>query len=132
MLPFIIVHTNKDTVIECEMDEEGTEVFFNFSQPFEIHDDNEVCKKLGLILTAFHCGTQILYRLQLDTNNLFGEVNPHGQQLGLPNAVAQQEVPPDPQQNQQQQQWITQNLRNKIVIFLQTKSLQMRTTQTIG
>lgn len=48
MLPFIIVHTGTETVIECEMDEDGTDVFFNFSLPFEIHDDNEILYRLKL------------------------------------------------------------------------------------
>lgn len=41
-MPFIIVHTSKDTTIECQMDSKATEVFFNFSQPFEIHNDSEL------------------------------------------------------------------------------------------
>ncbi|KAL0479484.1 hypothetical protein AKO1_007661 [Acrasis kona] len=47
-LPFIIVQTANETLIECEMDQEGTEVYFNFNQPFEIHDDNEILYRLGL------------------------------------------------------------------------------------
>nr|CAG4711712.1 unnamed protein product [Naegleria fowleri] len=47
-LPFIIVHTSKSTQIECEMDENRSEVFFNFDKPFEIHDDNEILYRLGL------------------------------------------------------------------------------------
>lgn len=46
-LPFIIVHTDNETNIECEMDTPMTEVFFNFSAPFEIHDDNEILSRLG-------------------------------------------------------------------------------------
>jgi transcription factor Dp-1 len=46
-LPFIIVHTDNETSIECEMDTPMTEVFFNFSAPFEIHDDNEILSRLG-------------------------------------------------------------------------------------
>lgn len=41
-MPFIIVHTAKETTIECQMDTNSTEVFFNFSQPFEIHNDSEL------------------------------------------------------------------------------------------
>ncbi|EFC41842.1 predicted protein [Naegleria gruberi] len=47
-LPFIIVHTSKSTQIECEMDENRSEVFFNFDKPFEIHDDNEILYRLNL------------------------------------------------------------------------------------
>uniref|UniRef100_A0A7S2SN84 Uncharacterized protein n=1 Tax=Mucochytrium quahogii TaxID=96639 RepID=A0A7S2SN84_9STRA len=47
-LPFIVVNTGKDTIIECEMAENQTDIFFNFNQPFEIHDDNEVLKRLQM------------------------------------------------------------------------------------
>lgn len=30
------------------MAEDRSEYFFNFSQPFEIHDDNEVLRRMGL------------------------------------------------------------------------------------
>lgn len=47
-LPFIIIHTKKETSIECEMSEDRTEYFFDFSLPFSIHDDNEILKRMGL------------------------------------------------------------------------------------
>jgi len=47
-LPFIVIHTKKDTAIECEMNSDRTEYFFDFSAPFSIHDDNEILKRLGL------------------------------------------------------------------------------------
>lgn len=39
-LPFIIINTGSQTVIQCEMTEDRSDVFFNFSAPFEINDDN--------------------------------------------------------------------------------------------
>jgi hypothetical protein len=48
-LPFIIIHTKKETAIECEMSEDRTEYFFDFSHPFSIHDDNEILKRMGLL-----------------------------------------------------------------------------------
>ena len=45
-LPFIIINTRKDTVIDCEMAEDRQEIFFNFSAPFEIHDDSETLKRM--------------------------------------------------------------------------------------
>ena len=39
-LPFIIVNTKNTTVIECEVAEDRSAYFFNFSLPFEIHDDS--------------------------------------------------------------------------------------------
>lgn len=47
-LPFIIVHTAQKTIIECQMDEDGTDVFFDFSDSFVLHDDNEILYQLGL------------------------------------------------------------------------------------
>jgi len=35
-------------VIDCEMAEDKHDIFFNFSMPFEIHDDNEILKRMGL------------------------------------------------------------------------------------
>jgi transcription factor Dp-1 len=47
-LPFIIINTGSQTVIQCEMTEDRSDVFFNFSAPFEINDDNEVLKRMEL------------------------------------------------------------------------------------
>lgn len=47
-LPFIVVNTGKDTVIQCEMSEDRQDIFFNFSAPFEINDDTELLRRLGL------------------------------------------------------------------------------------
>jgi hypothetical protein len=47
-LPFIVVNTNRKTVIECEMADNRTDIFFNFNAPFEIHDDNEMLKRMGM------------------------------------------------------------------------------------
>ena len=47
-LPFIIVNTRKETVIDCEMAEDRQEIFFNFSEPFEIHDDTEILKRMNM------------------------------------------------------------------------------------
>jgi hypothetical protein len=51
-LPFILINTKPETKIECVMDEPRSEVFFTFSQPFEIHDDNEVLRKMNLYETT--------------------------------------------------------------------------------
>ncbi|KAH9141131.1 hypothetical protein LEN26_005250 [Aphanomyces euteiches] len=47
-LPFILVNTSKETVIQCEMSEDRQDIFFNFSGPFEINDDSEILKRMGL------------------------------------------------------------------------------------
>jgi len=47
-LPFIVVNTKKETVVDCEMAEDKQEIFFNFSAPFEIHDDSETLKRMQM------------------------------------------------------------------------------------
>jgi hypothetical protein len=47
-LPFIVVNTKKETVVDCEMAEDKQEIFFNFSAPFEIHDDSETLKRMHM------------------------------------------------------------------------------------
>ncbi|XP_071532949.1 uncharacterized protein [Panulirus ornatus] len=49
-LPFIIVNTNKKTVIDCSISNDKTEYLFNFDDTFEIHDDIEVLKRMGMAL----------------------------------------------------------------------------------
>eukprot|EP00040_Diaphanoeca_grandis_P014147 m.71591 g.71591 ORF g.71591 m.71591 type:complete len:350 (-) comp24367_c0_seq1:29-1078(-) len=53
-LPFIIVNTSKETAVNCQVAEDKTEYFFDFDKPFEIHDDIEVLKRMGL---AFNIDT---------------------------------------------------------------------------
>lgn len=47
-LPFIIVNTDKKTVIDCSISNDKTEYLFNFDNTFEIHDDIEVLKRMGM------------------------------------------------------------------------------------
>ncbi|XP_048054197.1 transcription factor Dp-1b [Megalobrama amblycephala] len=47
-LPFIIVNTSKRTVIDCSISNDKFEYLFNFDNMFEIHDDVEVLKRMGL------------------------------------------------------------------------------------
>ncbi|KAG7158610.1 Transcription factor Dp-1-like [Homarus americanus] len=49
-LPFIIVNTNKKTIIDCSISNDKTEYLFNFDDTFEIHDDIEVLKRMGMAL----------------------------------------------------------------------------------
>eukprot|EP00742_Colponemidia_sp_Colp-10_P007213 GILJ01007753.1.p1 GENE.GILJ01007753.1~~GILJ01007753.1.p1 ORF type:complete len:298 (-),score=58.67 GILJ01007753.1:171-1064(-) len=51
-LPFIVVNTSKSTIIECQMSEDRADIFFNFSLPFEIHDDNEILKRMSMHKTT--------------------------------------------------------------------------------
>nr|XP_033815608.1 transcription factor Dp-2 isoform X2 [Geotrypetes seraphini] len=47
-LPFIIVNTSKRTVIDCSISSNKFEYLFNFDNAFEIHDDIEVLKRMGM------------------------------------------------------------------------------------
>ncbi|GAB6020362.1 Transcription factor Dp-2 [Chamberlinius hualienensis] len=47
-LPFIIVNTSKQTVIDCSISGDKMEYLFKFDNTFEIHDDIEVLKRMGL------------------------------------------------------------------------------------
>ncbi|XP_065888999.1 transcription factor Dp-1-like [Dysidea avara] len=49
-LPFIIVSTDKKTTIDCSISSDKTEYHFTFDNVFEICDDVQVLKKLGLTL----------------------------------------------------------------------------------
>ena len=49
-LPYLIVLTNKRTVIDCNIANDKMEYLFNFDQAFEIRDDIETLKRLGLSL----------------------------------------------------------------------------------
>jgi len=47
-LPFIVVNTSRKTVIDCSISSDKSEYLFNFDEAFEIHDDIEVLKRMGL------------------------------------------------------------------------------------
>ncbi|XP_055593095.1 transcription factor Dp-1 [Uranotaenia lowii] len=49
-LPFIIVNTDKKTHINCSISNDKSEFSFDFDNAFEIHDDLEVLKRMGLLL----------------------------------------------------------------------------------
>ncbi|XP_032591475.1 transcription factor Dp isoform X2 [Drosophila grimshawi] len=49
-LPFIIVNTHKSTRINCSVTNDKSEYIFKFDNTFEMHDDIEVLKRMGLLL----------------------------------------------------------------------------------
>ncbi|XP_030381719.1 transcription factor Dp [Scaptodrosophila lebanonensis] len=49
-LPFIIVNTHKSTKINCSVTNDKSEYIFKFNNTFEMHDDIEVLKRMGLLL----------------------------------------------------------------------------------
>lgn len=54
-LPFIVINTNENAVIKCNMSRDLTEVMFDFTMPFEINDDNSILKRLHLYVTYTTC-----------------------------------------------------------------------------
>uniref|UniRef100_A0A8C4N4W6 Transcription factor n=1 Tax=Eptatretus burgeri TaxID=7764 RepID=A0A8C4N4W6_EPTBU len=65
-LPFIIVNTSKRTVIDCSISSDKFEYVFNFDNTFEIHDDIEVLKRMGMTygLEAGTCSEENLGKAQ--------------------------------------------------------------------
>ncbi|KAF6029984.1 TFDP1 [Bugula neritina] len=63
-LPFVIVNTDKKTVIDCSISNDKYEYLFNFDNTFEIHDDIEVLKRMGLAyhLEKGHCSQEDLHK----------------------------------------------------------------------
>ncbi|CAB9518093.1 Transcription factor Dp-1 [Seminavis robusta] len=51
-LPFILVNTNKEAVIHCNMAPDLHSVNFEFDRPFEINDDNSILTRLGMHRTT--------------------------------------------------------------------------------
>lgn len=47
-LPFIIFHTHKDTVINCNLSDDKSEYKFSFDDMFEIEGDMDVLKHMGM------------------------------------------------------------------------------------
>jgi hypothetical protein len=52
-LPFIVINTSKNAVIQCNMSRDLTDVMFDFTMPFEINDDNSILKLLALYVVRF-------------------------------------------------------------------------------
>ncbi|TRY85166.1 hypothetical protein DNTS_006355, partial [Danionella cerebrum] len=49
-LPFIIFNTDVRTIIDCSISSDKCEYLFNFDNTFEIHDDVEILKRMGMTL----------------------------------------------------------------------------------
>lgn len=47
-LPFIVVHSDRKTIIDCSITNDKTEYLFVFNDKFEIKDDFEVLKLIGM------------------------------------------------------------------------------------
>jgi len=46
-LPFILVNTAPEAVIDCEVADDKSEYRFIFSMPFQMHDDAQILQKMG-------------------------------------------------------------------------------------
>ena len=62
-LPFILVNTRPQAVIDCEIAEDRQEYFFSFNMAFQMHDDTQILKKMGLYPTDEVCVSSILLLL---------------------------------------------------------------------
>jgi len=51
-LPFIVVNASSRAVIQVDINEDQTEVMFDFNMPFEMSDDNAILKRLGFNKTT--------------------------------------------------------------------------------
>ncbi|XP_019772787.1 transcription factor Dp-1 isoform X2 [Dendroctonus ponderosae] len=65
-LPFIIVNTNKKTVINCSISNDKMEYVFQFNDKFEINDDLEILKQIGMLhgLDTGNCSREDLDRIK--------------------------------------------------------------------
>ncbi|KAI4465553.1 transcription factor dp [Holotrichia oblita] len=65
-LPFIVVNTNKKTVIDCSISNDKMEYLFHFNDKFEIHDDVEVLQQIGMLkgLDTGECTPEDLEKLK--------------------------------------------------------------------
>lgn len=69
-LPFIVINTNKNAVIQCNMSRDLTDVMFDFTMPFEINDDNSILKRLHLYVTNSFLGRYFWHLVPILTSNL--------------------------------------------------------------
>lgn len=56
-LPFLVISTHRKTVIDCNISTDKLEYLFNFDQAFEIRDEVDTLKRMGLMLRlgTIHC-----------------------------------------------------------------------------
>ncbi|KAH9592372.1 tyrosyl-DNA phosphodiesterase 1 [Schistosoma haematobium] len=56
-LPFLVISTHRKTVIDCNISTDKLEYLFNFDQAYEIRDEVDTLKRMGLMLRlgTIHC-----------------------------------------------------------------------------
>ncbi|XP_023013729.1 transcription factor Dp [Leptinotarsa decemlineata] len=65
-LPFIVVNTNKKTIINCSISNDKMEYLFQFNDKFEINDDVEILKSIGMLsgLETGNCTPENLEKMK--------------------------------------------------------------------
>ncbi|XP_037949946.1 transcription factor Dp isoform X2 [Teleopsis dalmanni] len=74
-IPFIIVNTHKSTKINCSVTNDKSEYIFKFDDKFEMHDDAEVMKRMGLLhgLDKGQCSEEDIERAKCLVPRNFGK-----------------------------------------------------------
>ncbi|XP_061707366.1 transcription factor Dp-1 isoform X2 [Cydia pomonella] len=65
-LPFIVVNTSDKALIDCSISNDKTEYMFNFNKRFQIHDDIDILKRMGLLygLDKGECSEEEIERVK--------------------------------------------------------------------
>ncbi|KAG5878442.1 hypothetical protein JTB14_027493 [Gonioctena quinquepunctata] len=65
-LPFIVVNTNKKTIINCSISNDKMEYLFQFNDKFEINDDVDILKSIGMLagLETGNCSPENLEKMK--------------------------------------------------------------------
>lgn len=65
-LPFIVVNTSDKALIDCSISNDKTEYMFNFNKRFQIHDDINILKRMGLLfgLDKGECSEEDIERVK--------------------------------------------------------------------
>ncbi|CAK9293597.1 unnamed protein product [Gordionus sp. m RMFG-2023] len=59
-LPFILINTDKSTIIDCNISNDKCEYYFNFNNAFEVIEDFQIMKKLDLTMGLDDIGEKII------------------------------------------------------------------------
>ncbi|XP_073941681.1 transcription factor Dp isoform X2 [Choristoneura fumiferana] len=65
-LPFIVVNTSDKALIDCSISNDKTEYMFHFNKRFQIHDDIDILKRMGLLygLDKGECSEEEIERVK--------------------------------------------------------------------
>ncbi|CAD6189842.1 unnamed protein product [Caenorhabditis auriculariae] len=102
-LPFIIVNTDRNATVECSVANDKSEYLFSFDQTFEIHDDVEVLKRLGMSC-GLDTGVATEEQREEAKSYLPYLIRPYVDDIISNGGSNIEEIDEEPQQQQQQQQ----------------------------